>query len=159
MPLLLKFLGCAVLFGTKTMKRLITSLILCLVGCAPAAVRVAPEEQNLDCATGPAKWEHTTHITRPTGYGADEFLVLSDISDTSGTTPTVRYTTGIRVASLGIKYVATQNCGSASETLEIRLRNGDTPETLHADFDHSVRHGTLNLRFAGTTVLPRWGSE
>lgn len=138
------------------MRRLVASLALVVAGCAQAGVRVAPEPFPDDFTTLGAEWEQRVQITRFAGYGPDEFLVISEISDR---TPTVRYTIAIRVASLGVTYVATQEHGPESEALEIRLRKGNTPDTLYADFDHSVRHGTLNLRFSGTTLLPRWGSE
>ncbi len=157
MPLLLKFLGCAVPLSGSTTRRLVALLALGgVVGCY-STVRVAPEPFPNDFTSVGAEWEQRVQITRFAGYGPDELFVISEISDR---TPTIRYMIAIRVASLGVKYGATQDYGSESETLERRLRAGETQETLYADFDHSVRrNGTLWLRFAGTTLLPRWSSE
>ena len=147
---LLKFLGGAT-------ARLVALLALGVaVGCS-STMRVEPEPFPDDFSSLGAEWEQRIQITRFQGYGPDEFFVISEISDR---TPTIRYAIAIRVASLGVKYVATQDYGSESETLELRLRAGETQETLYADFEHCVRrNGTLWLRFAGTTLLPRWGSE
>ncbi len=86
MPLLLKFLGCAV-------------VVLGVAGCARAAVHVAPAQFPEDFTTLGAEWEQRVQITRFTGYGPDEFFVISEISDR---TPTIRYAIAIRVASLGV---------------------------------------------------------
>jgi hypothetical protein len=113
----------------------------------------------MDYSSSLAEWTHQLSITRFADYGADELCVFSMILSN----PTVvNYEVRIRVSSLGVTYVTTQDSpdGSESETLELRLRAGETQETLYADFEHCVRrNGTLWLRFAGTTLLPRWGSE
>ncbi len=137
------------------MRNLLVVLTLAsLLGCAPHKVHVAPAPTADDFESLKARWVHEPNITRFAGYGPDEFCVISLISDATA----VRYMVLVRVSSLRMTHVTTQRSpdDTETETLEVTLREGDTPEDLYANFSHSVfKQGILKLQFSGTTVLPR----
>ena len=136
------------------MRNLLALLTLAsLLGCAHR-IHVAPTPTPLDYQSSEARWVHELNITRFAGYGPDEFCVISLISDATA----VRYMVLVRVSSLRMTHVTTQRSpdDTETETLEVTLREGDTPEDLYANFSHSVfKQGIMKLQFSGTTVLPR----
>jgi len=127
-------------------------LALGVAACGETVLHVQPEDID-ESVTERANWEHDLDISRTTDSSADA-VVTSMISDR---TPTVRYAVAIRIRSIGVLHVTTQDLpDDETEVLKVRLRAGDTPDAFHVDFDHSVyRRGQLALRFSGTTLLPR----
>jgi hypothetical protein len=128
-------------------------LLAILFGCAVPEVRVEPAEMPDDFAMVQAKWQHGLDLTY-LGPGNAGRRVISSIFDASA----IRYMVAIEVPALDTRYVTTQPSpdGSETESLAITLRaHGD--DEFYVDFEHTVRRADgTELRFAGTTLLPRW---
>ena len=133
------------------------------VGCVSPSVRVEPTPRPMNYSSLRSPWTHDLSVTKFQGYAPHEYCVVSSIAeytaDKSPTVPTERYSFRLRVSRWDVRHVTQEDLPgtNSSHRLAITLRKAEDPKHMRVEFEHTVQqNGKQELRFAGSSFLPRW---